>query len=204
MRVARNKEHHLTHGWFAVKNRSVQERHDGYDLEQRHASEKAFFSCHPWNKLNHSRAGLAQLREFLRDMVNSMLQDNINSLVEKIQGMTESNTDSSRFTDSIDDRRELDEKETSFEQLRPVSQSVSEASKTEDEDADLEVGEIKKRPTMLINACTCALTLALVMTLVGLGCGELAQEIATDGSWYRLFLLVTAPLQVFVSLVSHR
>lgn len=72
-----------------------------------------------------------------------------------------------------------------------------------DVESDLEAGLIKKRPTILINACSVALTVALVLTLLGLGCQQLAQEVGTDGSWYRLLLLTTAPLQTFVSLVSH-
>lgn len=81
---------------------------------------------------------------------------------------------------------------------------VEEASST-DQDSDLEAGTntCKRRPIVLVNASIVALTLALVLTLVGLGCEQLAQEIATDGDWYRLFLLVTVPPQIFVSLVSH-
>jgi hypothetical protein len=95
---------------------------------------------------------------------------------------------------------------------RPVYESIYEVEETPSShgqssasaDLDLEAGrdEKQKRPTILINTCTVGLTIALVLTLVGLGCQQMAQEFGTDGSWYRWLLLVTAPLQIFVSLVS--
>lgn len=144
-------------GWFAVKNRSLEERNYGYDLHQRNATEDAFFIRYPWNKLSHNRAGIAPLREFLGGL----------------------------------------------EKPHPVSEHISEVSETSssDEEMDLEAGVPIRRPTMLISAVSVALTVALVLTLVGLGCQQLAQEIATDGNWLRLLLLVTAPPQIFVSLV---
>ncbi|KUI61890.1 Interferon-induced GTP-binding protein Mx2 [Cytospora mali] len=201
LKICRNKEYHLDQGWFALKNLSVQERREGYNLDQRSASENAFFSCDPWNKLSHGRAGLTPLREFLGDMVYSMLQDSIDILVQKIQSMTDSSA-GVQFESSIDIRRTVNENRDSLDQLRGVSQPASEFYKTSlsEQESDLEVGSIKKRPTILINAITVALTIALVLTLIGLGCQQLAQEVATDGSWYRLFLLVTAPPQIFVSL----
>ncbi len=148
--------------------------------------------------LNSSRAGLTSLKEFLGDMVQDMLQGNINILAQKILSTVESRT-GSHFTDSSSSRHAVDEKQDSLDHLRPVHEETSSSEK----DPDLEAGQTKKRPTILINAFSVALTIALVLTLVGLGCQQLAQEIGTDGSYYRLFLLVTAPLQVFVSLVSH-
>lgn len=203
MKVAANKDHHLRQGWFAVKNRSMQEQRDAYDLEQRNLSEQDFFSRQPWNKIAAGRVGLTSLREFLGDMVQDMLQENINTLVQTILSTAESRTHS-RYT-SISSRNTIDEKHDSFDQLHPVHERIAEMDETssDTDDADLEAGMVKKRPTMLINAVSVALTIALVLTLVGLGCQQLAQEVATDHRYYRLLLLLTTPLQIFVSLVSH-
>ncbi|KAF4119264.1 Glycosyl transferase family 2 [Geosmithia morbida] len=224
LRLTRNKEHHLAQGWFALKNLSTQERRDGLGFDRRNVVEGDFFSQPPWNEIDRSRAGIKSLKEFLGDRANGMLQENVNLLLEKIQILTESSSASTglnagsvgltpiqtglnssgtgltsvraRFADStvtVDEKRE---------RLRTVIEFPSEADppSSEKHGTDLEAGSIKKRPTMLINACTVGLTIALVLTLVGLGCRQLAQEIATDGDWYRLFLLVTTPLQIFVSL----
>lgn len=182
----------------------MQERHDDYDLDQRNMSEHAFFSREPWNKLNPSRVGLTPLREFLGDMVQEILQENINTLVQTVLSTAESRY-GSRVTNSISSRHTADEKRDSLDHLHPVHTRIAEVdeTRTNEEYLDLEGGRIKKRPTILINAFSVALTVALVLTLVGLGCQQLAQEVGTDGSYYRLFLLVTAPLQVFVSLVRH-
>lgn len=182
----------------------MQERRDGYNLEQRNASENAFFMRDQWNNIGHSRAGITALGEFLGDMVYSMLQEDIDLLLLKIQGLTEP-TSAVRFASSIDSIRPVFESRHSIVRSYPVSEHVSDVDETStcnDEDSDLEVGSIKKRPTILISAFSVGLTLMLVMALIGLGCEQLAQEIATDGSWLRLLLLITAPLQVFVSLVS--
>lgn len=207
LKIYRNKVHHLDQGWFAVKNRSIQERRNGFGLDLGDASERAFFSCEePWKTLSPGRTGLGSLKEFLGDTVNNMLQNNIDILLQKIQRMTTS-TAGSRATNSVDLRGTIDYGQESLDALCTLSENTSQldqSSSTEhDSDPDLEAGSIRRRPTVLINACTVALTVALVMTLIGLGCEQLAQEIATDGSCYRLFLLVTAPLQIFASLVSH-
>lgn len=195
LKICRIKEHHLDQGWFAVKNRSVQERRDGFDLNQRNASENVFFARDPWNHLSHNRAGLTPLKEFLGDMVYGILQEDIDILLLKIQMMTEP-TSGVRFASSIDSRRPVDENRDSLDQRHPVSEYVPEVDETSssEQDPDLEVGEIKRRPTILTSACSVGLTLTLVLTLIGLGCHELAQEVATDGDWFRLFLLVTALL----------
>lgn len=203
MKVAANKDHYLHRGWFAVKNRSVQERRDGYDLERRNLSEQAFFSLDPWNKIGAGRVGLPALRDFLADMVQDMLQENINTLVQTILSTAETRTHS-RFT-SISSRHTIDEKQDSFDHLHPVHERISEVdeSGSDTDEVDLEAGGPKKRPTMLINSVSVALTVTIVLTLIGLGCQQLAQEVATDLSCVRLLLLVTAPPQIFVSLVSH-
>ncbi|KAL2071672.1 hypothetical protein VTL71DRAFT_12907 [Oculimacula yallundae] len=69
-------------------------------------------------------------------------------------------------------------------------------SPAEIEDAIVE----EKRKTLLINPIIVGLTLTLLISALGLGFRNLAQEIAVDGSYIRLALLVVVPAQVFVSL----
>ncbi|KAG4440521.1 hypothetical protein IFR05_003991 [Cadophora sp. M221] len=59
---------------------------------------------------------------------------------------------------------------------------------------------VKKRKTLLMNPVIVGLTLALLISALGLGFRNLAQEIAVDGNFQRLALLAFAPAQVFVSL----
>ncbi|PVH85244.1 hypothetical protein DL98DRAFT_557893 [Cadophora sp. DSE1049] len=64
------------------------------------------------------------------------------------------------------------------------------------EDARMET----KRRTLLINPIIVGLTLTLLFSALGLGARGLAQEIAVDGDYRRLTLLVVVPAQIFVSL----
>jgi hypothetical protein len=66
LRIAKNEVERLTHGWFAVKNRSTQEIADGVTIEERHKSEKHFFSTTtPWTELKKDRTGIYALKAFL-------------------------------------------------------------------------------------------------------------------------------------------
>ncbi|KAF8865138.1 hypothetical protein BDZ45DRAFT_684657 [Acephala macrosclerotiorum] len=58
----------------------------------------------------------------------------------------------------------------------------------------------EKRPTFLLNPIMVGLTLTLLTAALGFGWRNLAQEIAIDGKFTRLALLVVTPCQVFVSL----
>ncbi|KAJ5291536.1 hypothetical protein N7478_000787 [Penicillium angulare] len=52
LRIAKNEVESLTHGWFAVRNRSTQEIKEGVSIEGRHQKEKEFFSTvQPWAEL---------------------------------------------------------------------------------------------------------------------------------------------------------
>jgi hypothetical protein len=57
-----------------------------------------------------------------------------------------------------------------------------------------------KRPTKLLNPIMVGATLTLLTAALGLGWKNLAQEVAIDGNYTRLALLVVTPCQVFVSL----
>jgi hypothetical protein len=58
----------------------------------------------------------------------------------------------------------------------------------------------EKRPTLLLNPIMVGGTLTLLTAALGLGWRNLAQEVAIDGSYTRLALLIVTPCQVFVSL----
>ncbi|RAL59028.1 hypothetical protein DID88_009057 [Monilinia fructigena] len=61
-------------------------------------------------------------------------------------------------------------------------------------------GTEEKRPTLLINPFMVAATLCLLIVALGLGWKKLALEVAVDGDYVRLALLLVTPCQVFVSL----
>ncbi len=71
-------------------------------------------------------------------------------------------------------------------------------------EVDPENGEImpQHRPTHLMNTVLVALTLILVVTVLGAGYRELAIGIASDKGWIRLAFMALTPIQVFFTLVS--
>jgi hypothetical protein len=74
----------------------------------------------------------------------------------------------------------------------------------EAETGDLEQTlEVEPRKTLLINAIIVGCTLMILIAALGLGWRNLAQEIAVDGSYARLLLLLATPAQIFVSLVCR-
>lgn len=68
---------------------------------------------------------------------------------------------------------------------------------------DEEAFAVEERPTMLLNPMMIGLTITLLIAALGLGWRNLAQEIAVDGNYTRLALLIVTPCQMFVSLVSN-
>ncbi|KAM3075073.1 hypothetical protein ACMFMG_007469 [Clarireedia jacksonii] len=63
-----------------------------------------------------------------------------------------------------------------------------------------EEGVQQPRKTILINPIMVGLTLALLFAALGLGWRNLGLEVAADGNYTRLALLVVTPCQIFVSL----
>ena len=229
LRIFRNKQHHLKQGWFAVKNESLVERRKFEEeqvsdeppadasskssaettselrLQARNASESAFFSRPPWNALaQRDRAGVVLLREFLQDLVIFTLQSRIDAMLGQVpipSGSTGHHSrDGSGSSILADKHRPAAAADSPTTAQHEKKENDGEKNATDDS-VDLEAGVVKKRTTVLYNSVSVCLTITLTLTLVGLGCEQLAQEVATDGDWTRLFLLVTVPLQVFVSLV---
>ena len=66
---------------------------------------------------------------------------------------------------------------------------------------ELEQGMIAdKRPTLLINPIMVGITIALLISALGFGWRDLAQQVSVDHNYIRLAILAVTPSQVFVSL----
>lgn len=209
MRIAENKVEHLPHGWFIVKNRSPQEIEAGASLTERYANERTFFAATPWNRLDYHRVGIESLRHSIWNLVNDIMHDDLTGLLEKIQNLahetiTASHTELSFTNEKLipHERRWKSVSSTAISAL-PYTGDLGKEPEIEKKNVDIERGPVQKRPTILINACVVALTIGFCLMLVGLAIRKIAQEIATDGNYLRMLLLITIPLQIFVSLVSY-
>lgn len=71
-------------------------------------------------------------------------------------------------------------------------------------EVDLETGVVtsEHRPTNIINAVQVAITLMLIMAMLGLGYKQLAFQVLVDKGWTRLAFIVMTPILIFFSLVS--
>ena len=71
-------------------------------------------------------------------------------------------------------------------------------------EVDSETGLVvpQERPTFLINTILVALTLTLIVTVIGAGYRQIAIEISVDRNMLRLAFLALTPVQVFFTLVS--
>ncbi|PQE05755.1 glycosyltransferase family 2 protein [Rutstroemia sp. NJR-2017a BVV2] len=78
--------------------------------------------------------------------------------------------------------------------------AVQVGSEEVDGKKDLESAEPPRRKTILINPIMVGLTLALLFSALGLGWRNLGLEVAADGNYVRLLLLIVTPCQIFVSL----
>ena len=70
-------------------------------------------------------------------------------------------------------------------------------------EVDEETGELlpQKRKTRMYNSTYVAITLALIITVIGAGARELAIEVAVDGNMMRVAFLALTPIQIFFTLV---
>ncbi|KAI9684442.1 MAG: hypothetical protein M1829_002252 [Trizodia sp. TS-e1964] len=83
----------------------------------------------------------------------------------------------------------------------PAVPTTTETAVDPETEKDVEIAEEEApRGTVLINAYMVAATLCLTITTISLGWRELAIEVKVDGSYLRLALLLTCPMQVFLSL----
>lgn len=69
-----------------------------------------------------------------------------------------------------------------------------------EEIVDLETGEVgyrEQRPTMLMNTILVALTLVLIIIMLGAGYRQIAIETAVDGNYLRVAFVALTPVQIF-------
>ncbi|KAJ4361748.1 hypothetical protein N0V83_010688 [Neocucurbitaria cava] len=91
IRIAKNEVERLTHGWFAVKNRSTQEIMDGVTIEERHKREKHFFSTiTPWTELKKDRTGIYALKSFLGGLLYDHISNEFPEVVKDIELLSSS------------------------------------------------------------------------------------------------------------------
>ncbi|KAJ5752683.1 hypothetical protein N7520_009600 [Penicillium odoratum] len=89
LRIAKNEVEHLTHGWFAVRNRSTQEIKEGVSIEGRHQREKAFFSTvQPWTGLRKDRVGIKALKSFLGHLLYDHIRSEFPAVVADIEKLS--------------------------------------------------------------------------------------------------------------------
>ncbi|KAL2825068.1 P-loop containing nucleoside triphosphate hydrolase protein [Aspergillus cavernicola] len=88
IRIAKNEVEKLTHGWFAVKNRSTREIEQGMTIEGRHRREKEFFSSEvPWTELPRDRVGIHALKKFLGGLLYDHIRSEFPSVVKDIEDL---------------------------------------------------------------------------------------------------------------------
>ncbi|KAL4782886.1 P-loop containing nucleoside triphosphate hydrolase protein [Aspergillus varians] len=91
IRIAKNQVEKLTHGWFAVKNRSTQEIKEGVTIEGRHQKEKEFFSRSPsWTELPKDRVGIHSLSQFLGILLYDHIRIEFPNVVKDIENLLSS------------------------------------------------------------------------------------------------------------------
>ncbi|KAL4869856.1 hypothetical protein BDV12DRAFT_70161 [Aspergillus spectabilis] len=121
IRIARNQVEKLTHGWFAVKNRSTKEIDEGVTIEGRHRKEATFFSTEAlWSELPKDRVGIHSLKRFLGELLYDHIRSEFPNVIKDIESSlssTESELDllgPSRQT-AIDQRRFLNRMANSYQ-----------------------------------------------------------------------------------------
>ncbi|OJI99742.1 hypothetical protein ASPVEDRAFT_60628 [Aspergillus versicolor CBS 583.65] len=86
LRIAKNEVEKLTHGWFAVKNRSTQEIKEGITVEGRHRKEREFFSTTaPWTELPKDRVGIYALKKFLGGLLYDHIRSEFPNVLKDIE-----------------------------------------------------------------------------------------------------------------------
>ncbi|KAJ5350323.1 hypothetical protein N7541_008050 [Penicillium brevicompactum] len=89
LRIAQNQVEKLTHGWFAVRNRSTKEINEGVTVEGRHRIEKDFFAqAHPWKSLQKNRVGIDALKGFLGHLLYDHIRSEFPAVIKDIEGLS--------------------------------------------------------------------------------------------------------------------
>ncbi|EKV08712.1 hypothetical protein PDIG_65760 [Penicillium digitatum PHI26] len=89
LRIAKNEVERLTHGWFAVRNRSTKEIQEGVTIKGRHRKEKESFSTvHPWTELKKDRVGINALKSFLGHLLYDHIRSEFPAVVADIEKLS--------------------------------------------------------------------------------------------------------------------
>ncbi|CAG8424117.1 unnamed protein product [Penicillium salamii] len=89
LRIAKNEVERLTHGWFAVRNRSTKEIKEGVTIEGRHRKEKEFFSTmQPWTELQKDRVSINALKYFLGHLLYDHIRSEFPAVVADIEKLS--------------------------------------------------------------------------------------------------------------------
>ncbi|KAF2101654.1 hypothetical protein NA57DRAFT_33973 [Rhizodiscina lignyota] len=83
LKIARNEEHVFHLGWHVLKNRGDDEH--AFTLQQRHASEMAFFASGSWARLEPEHRGIETLRERLAHILHEHLKEELPKVQIEIQ-----------------------------------------------------------------------------------------------------------------------
>lgn len=77
----------LEHGFFLLKNPTPAELELGVTAQQRLVAEMDFFSSHVWQSqdLDMSRVGVANLRIFLQDLLDSHIEKELPNVIEEVK-----------------------------------------------------------------------------------------------------------------------
>ncbi|MBE3047761.1 hypothetical protein IMZ48_35680, partial [Candidatus Bathyarchaeota archaeon] len=71
-----------------------------------------------------------------------------------------------------------------------------------EEKEDVEQGGVPEKRVMKVErSAMIGLSLAIALTCLGIGWRWLAMEVMTDASYLRLLLVISSPIQLFVSMV---
>ncbi|KAL6233526.1 hypothetical protein BDW75DRAFT_241925 [Aspergillus navahoensis] len=104
IRIAKNQVEKLTHGWFAVKNRSTREIEEGITIEGRLRKEEEFFACcAPWTELRKDRVGIHSLKRFLGRLLYGHIRGEFPTVVKDIEASRFLNRIANLYQSEVDD-----------------------------------------------------------------------------------------------------
>ena len=92
MKICLNEYERLTHGWFAVRNRSTQDIKNGVTIAMRHVNENEFFDNNkPWSTLPLDRRGVDALASYLGKLQSDHFRKEFPSLSKEIHNKRDIN-----------------------------------------------------------------------------------------------------------------
>ncbi|KAI9786023.1 MAG: hypothetical protein M1816_008175 [Peltula sp. TS41687] len=86
-KLAQNKEKHLRHGWFVVRNRTPEEVAQSISATERAEREARFFASAPWTRLERERCGTAAVAEYLTKLLSKSIEETFPTLLRTIEDL---------------------------------------------------------------------------------------------------------------------